>query len=90
MDKGTPDFPQVEVRSRERVSIRTREGGVTLAAWRVEMSVPRGSIVLVEVGGRSIYRGEGTLLGASQERLSELWRASLPADEVPADNPQLG
>jgi hypothetical protein len=63
---------------------------VTLAAWRVELSSPRGSIVLVEIAGRSIYRGEGTLLGASQERLSELWRASLPADEVPSDNPQLG
>jgi hypothetical protein len=34
--------------------------------------------------------GEGALLGATQERLSDLWRASLPPDEPPPDNPQLG
>jgi hypothetical protein len=90
MDTATPDFPQVEVRSRDRIHIRTRESGVTLSAWRIDLSSPRGSIVLVEISGRSIYRGDGALLGATQERLSELWRASLPPDEVPPDNPQLG
>lgn len=87
MEKATPE---VQVRSRERVPVRTRESGVTLSAWRVELATPRGAIVLVETGGKVFYRGEGTLLGSSQDQLGELWRASLPAPEPEPDLPQLG
>ena len=81
-------MPAMEVRSRERIHIRTRESGVTLSAWRTEFVA--GAIVLLEVTGRPVYRGEGALLGASQEKLENLWLAALPPAEPPQDMPQLG
>ena len=78
----------LEVVSRERVAIRTRESGVTMSAWRVQF--PRGAIVLVEIGKRIVYRGEGALLGAPQERLAELWQSSLPQVPPEPENPPLG
>lgn len=82
--------PKIPVRSRERVHIRTRESGVTLSAWRAEVESPRGAIVLVETANRSFYRGEGALLGWTQEKLAELWRSGLPEPEPEPDMPQLG
>lgn len=84
------DAPQPTVLSRERAQIRKRESRVTLSAWRVELVLPdgrRGAIVHAEPH----FRAEGALLGSTQERLAELWRATLPAD-VPAEEPppQLG
>ena len=76
----------VEVESRERVQIRTRENGSTLAAWRVSLGVPQGAIVLAE----SWYRGEGGLLGTSQERLAELWKAALSSGDSEPELPQYG
>lgn len=96
MDAGTPaperapQVAQVEVRSRDRVAVRTRESNVTLSAWRVELAAPRGAIVMLEIGDRSVFRGEGTLLGWTQERLAETWRAALPPEDPPPDMPQLG
>ena len=81
-----PTPPQVH--SRERIHIRTRESGVTLAAWRIQLDA--GAIVLVEIAGRAFYRGEGGLMAASQEALAGLWKAALPEDEPPQDIPQLG
>lgn len=78
----------MKVQSRERIPIRTREGGVTLSAWRVVLD--RSAIVLVEIGNRAFYRGEGELIGATQETLAALWQAALPPDEPPQDLPQLG
>jgi hypothetical protein len=80
----------VEVESRDRVHIRTRESGSTLAAWRVSLRVPQGSIVLAESGGSSWYRGEGALLGTSQERLAELWKAALSSVDSDPELPQYG
>jgi hypothetical protein len=74
----------LQVLSRSRVLIRTRGSGATLSAWRVELTLPQGNgtIVLAEVGKEQAwYRGEGVLLGAPQERLAELWKASLPDPE---------
>ncbi len=79
----------VEVESRERVQIRMRETGATISAWRVKLRSPPGSIVLAEHNGKWFYRGEGALMGASQERLAELWKASLSTDTEP-DLPQYG
>ena len=90
MSTGIPQAPAVQVISRERIPIRTRESGVTLAAWRVELSSPPGAIVLVEISGRPVYRGEGPLMGSSQDKLAELWRAALPPPEPEQDFPQLG
>ncbi len=80
----------VEVESRERVHIRTRESGSTLAAWRVSLRGPPGAIVLAESGGRSWYRGEGGLLGMPQERLAELWKAALSSSDSEPELPQYG
>jgi len=80
----------VEVESRDRVHIRTRESGSTLAAWRVSLRVPQGSIVLAESGARSWYRGEGALLGTPQERLAELWKAALSSADSDPELPQYG
>lgn len=79
----------VEVESRERVQIRTRESRSTLAAWRVALRSPQGAIVLAETNGRSWYRGEGELLGTPQEKLAELWKAALSTEKEP-DLPQYG
>ena len=81
----------VEVDSRERVQIRMRESGVTMAAWRVSLKNPAGAIVLAEVGGKSFYRGEGSLLGLPQDRLAELWKNALTGDaDREPELPQLG
>ena len=79
----------VQVESRERVHIRTRESPTTLAAWRVSLLSPAGAIVLAECGGKSWYRGEGDLLGVPQERLAELWKAALSSESEP-ELPQYG
>jgi hypothetical protein len=79
----------VEVESRERVHIRMREHASTLAAWRVSLRAPRGAIVHAEAGGKSWYRGEGDLLGMTQEKLAELWKAALSSESEP-DLPQYG
>jgi len=80
----------MDVVGRERIPVRTRESTVTLSAWRVELTAPRGAIVLVEIGGRTVYRGEGGLLGSPQDKLANLWREALPPPEPAADMPQLG
>ena len=80
----------MDVVGRERIPIRTRESSVTLSAWRVELSAPRGAIVLLEIAGRTVYRGEGGLLGSPQDKLANLWRESLQQAEPPPDIPQLG
>lgn len=72
----------------ERVPVRTRESSVTLAAWRVQ--VEKGAIVLVEIAGKNVYRGEGALLGSSQERLAQLWQQSIPQSEPEPESPPLG
>ena len=72
----------------ERVPIRIRESGVTMSAWRVQFE--NGSIVLLELGGKTFYRGEGALLGSTQERLADLWQASIPETAPEPENPPLG
>ena len=72
----------------ERVPIRTRESGVTTSAWRIKLE--KGSIVMLEVDGKTFYRGEGALLGSTQEKLAELWQAALPTTKPEPENPPLG
>jgi hypothetical protein len=47
-------------------------------------------IVLAESGGKAWYRGEGGLLGTSQERLAELWKAALASGDSEPELPQYG
>ena len=81
-----PDAPNPgpTVLSRERLPIRTREAKVTLSAWRVELQLPNGDRGAI-VHSEPFYRAEGALLGASQQRLAELWKALLP--ETPEEQP---
>jgi hypothetical protein len=64
----------------ERVPIRTRESGVTLAAWKLAASAPEGSgtMVRVETAAGSFYRGDGWFLGWTQEALGTAWTQLLP------------
>jgi hypothetical protein len=70
-----------------------RESASTLSGWRVEITLPQGEAAIVHADldkGRSWYRGEGALLGATQERLEQVWRASLPKSDPEPDYPQYG
>jgi hypothetical protein len=68
----------------ERVPIRTRESGATLSAWKLAASAPEGTgtVVRVEIGSGSHYRGEGWFLGWTQEALASAWTALLPPAPV--------
>jgi len=75
----------------ERVAIRTRESGTTLAAWKLAPEGFAGAITLVEIAGRSIYRGEGSFLGANQAALEAEYRRLLPKPPDPMpDSVQFG
>ncbi len=74
--------------------MRTREGRITLAAWRMNVTAPGGpgAIVLVETGV-DVFRGEGLFLGWEQEHLAVAYRALIPKPTEPEpsmDGPQLG
>ncbi|HXX31473.1 MAG TPA: hypothetical protein VEJ89_12285 [Myxococcaceae bacterium] len=79
----------------ERVPVRTREGRITLSAWRMNVTSPSGpgAIVLVETNVGAVFRGEGLFLGWNQDDLGTAYRALIPkpaADEPSMDGPQLG
>ena len=73
--------------SLERVSVRTRESGVTHSGWRMEILSDdgKGAITLIEAGGRPLFRGEGIFLGTSQEDLAAVYNTlNAPPDDEPA------
>jgi len=78
----------------ERVPARTREGRITLSAWRMAVTAPGGSgaIVLVETNVGAVFRGEGLFLGWAQESLAVAYRTLLPksGNDVSVPPPQLG
>ncbi len=78
----------------ERVPVRTREGRITLAAWRMNVTAPggSGSIVLVETNVGAVFRGEGLFLGWAQDTLASAYRALVPKTKVDPtlNHPQLG
>jgi hypothetical protein len=78
----------------ERVPVRTREGRITLSAWRMPVTAAAGSgaIILVETNVGAVFRGEGLFLGWTQETLATAYRSLLPkaGNEVSVDHPQLG
>ncbi len=70
----------------ERYAIRTREAGVTGAAWRLEVGCAEGpgAIVCVDAAsGPPHYRGEGVFLGWPRERLEAAYFALRPVDSSP-------
>src|SRR5271154_4706684 len=78
----------------ERVPVRTREGRITLAAWRMQVTAPGGSgtIVLVETNVGAVFRGEGLFLGWAQDLLAAAYRSLVPKTSVDStlNHPQLG
>lgn len=78
-------------RSLERVPIRTRESGVTEAAWRMEIDSDEGSGTITLIT-ESLLRGDGIFLGWPQERLAETYNAlnAPPEDEPKFELQQLG
>ncbi len=93
-EEPVPGLAEARMVGLERVPVRTREGSVTLSAWRmtVESAAGSGSIVLVETsGGGSFYRGEGVFLGWPQELMAQAYAALQPDGEEPGMGlPQLG
>src|SRR5258708_258460 len=73
--KDVAGLTAVRVESLRRVPLRTRQSGVTRAGWRLEVACAQGvgSVVVAEVSASETwYRGEGILLGWTQEKLAEL------------------
>lgn len=73
----------------ERVAIRIRESGVTLAGWRLATSTPAGAGSITRVDGLAgpCFRGDGAFLGWSQERLAAEYQRLLPKPEDPLPDP---
>ncbi len=78
----------------DRVPARTREGRITLSAWRMNIATPKGagSIMLVETNVGAVFRGEGVFLGWPQETLAAAYRSLVPktSADLAANHPQLG
>ena len=78
----------------ERVPARTREGRITLSAWRMAITTAggAGAIVLVETNVGAVFRGEGLFLGWTQESLAIAYRTLTPksGNDVSLNHPQLG
>ncbi len=93
-DKSPTERPNASgVRSLERAPIRIREIGTTVSAWQLIVDSERGSgtITLIDVGGKPVYRGDGVFVGWSQEQLTaEYRRLNKPPDEPTFEVPQLG
>ena len=83
----------MNLRSHDRIHIRTRESGVTHSAWRMEVETEDGigTITLVDSGASTIYRGGGAFLGWTQEQLAAAYKeAQRPDDEPPVEFQQFG
>ena len=94
-DALDPQDPAAVVRTQlDRVPVRMRENQLTLSAWRMEISSAKspGAILLVDLPSGAVYRGEGSCLGWSQEKLAALWQAlsAAPSGEPAFELPQLG
>jgi len=78
----------------ERVPVRTREGRITLAAWRMIVTTPggEGAIVLVETNVGAVFRGEGLFLGWAQDMLAAAYKSLVPktGSDSALNHPQLG
>lgn len=86
-DDRTPDgLTDPRVLALDRLPIRTRESGVTLAAWRLSVRAEEGegSIARLESEtGEPVFRGDGLFLGWSQARLRCAYDALKPRDDSP-------
>jgi hypothetical protein len=92
--KPIPGLEGATASAPERVPVRTREGRITLAAWRMNVTVPtgEGAIVLVETNVGAVFRGEGIFLGWAQDVLAAAYRSLVPKTgaDISLNHPQLG
>ena len=92
--KTLPGLEGATATSPERVPVRTREGRITLAAWRMNITAPSGvgAIVLVETNVGAVFRGEGLFIGWAQDMLSVAYKTLVPrtSADVSLNHPQLG
>ncbi len=92
--KAVPGLEGATATAPERVPARTREGRITLSAWRMNVTTPNGAgaIVLVETNVGAVFRGEGLFLGWAQDTLATAYRALVPrtSSDVALNHPQLG
>jgi hypothetical protein len=92
--KVLPGLEGATATAPERVAVRTREGRITLAAWRMHITAPGGvgAIVLVETNVGAVFRGEGLFLGWAQDMLASTYRTLVPKTgaDVALNHPQLG
>ena len=82
-----PGLTNARALALDRMPIRTRESGATLAAWRLSADSDQGAgaIVLVEAGAGEIrYRGEGVFLGWTADNLRAAYEALRPRSEESA------
>jgi hypothetical protein len=93
-EKPPPGLEEATGTAPERVAVRTREGRITLAAWRMHVTAPSGSgaIVLVETNVGDVFRGEGLFLGWAQDMLAAAYRTLVPktGPDINQHHPQLG
>ena len=71
----------------ERFPIRAREQSLTLSAWRLSAAADEGegAITIVELpSGEILRRGDGIVLGWTQERLAGAYDALAPRDDTTA------
>jgi uncharacterized damage-inducible protein DinB len=81
------------VRSLQRTPIRLRENAATVSAWQLIVDTERGNgtITLIDVTGRPVYRGDGAYFGWSQEQLAaEYQRLNKPPGGPAFELAQLG
>ena len=92
--KPLPALEGATATAPERVAVRTREGRITLAAWRMNVTTPAGTgtIVLVETNVGAVFRGDGCFLGWAQDMLGTAYRSLVPktVHDVTTNHPQLG
>lgn len=92
--KVVPGLEGASATPPERVPVRTREGRITLSAWRMSVTTPNGAgaIVLVETNVGAVFRGEGVFLGWAQDALATAYRTLVPRGDadVASNHPQLG
>ena len=94
MTDEVPGPGHLTMRSLSASRSGTRDTEATQSAWRMEIEsdAGRGAIMLVDLpGGQAVFRGEGALLGWTQDQLAEAFHKLRPTpDEPPLELQQLG
>ena len=92
--KDVAGLVQAKSEAMRRVPLRLRNGTVTIAGWRLDLSCQQGHGAITQAEGSSQatwLRGEGLMLGMPQKSLHEIWAALTAHEAASGDSgPQLG